>query len=484
MFNTLAKNRITTTATTLRCAVRHPVYGRKMLYWLLILALLPCLLVFRPALAADASIYAARVGLTEHYTRITLESNQRIQYELGMLDNPRRVFVDLVNISLNQVIKSLPDKVSSTDPFIAQIRFGQFKPHIVRLVFDLKTGVVPRAFTIKPKENHGYRLVLDIYHPDKAAIAEHENRIEAAHPAYHVDIDDDALGRHIASLLKKKPAHPGHQENSGNSGLKNHPKSFQVAKYHKPTPPRTIVIAIDPGHGGRDPGAVGKNGAREKDITLAISQKLKAVIDNEPTMRAVLTRSGDYYLPLKRRQAIARQHNADLFVSIHADGSPRPHAHGSSVYTLSEHGATSTTASWLAQKENSVDNNMIGGVNINEKPGDMQEIILDLSMSATINDSVKVAEMVLSKLGQINRLHKKTVEQAGFVVLKSPDIPSILVETAFITNPDEEKRLTNKDYQKKMASAIFNGIKSYFDTNPALARTDVARVRHMHKTHP
>ncbi|WP_090333197.1 N-acetylmuramoyl-L-alanine amidase [Nitrosomonas sp. Nm51] len=451
---------------------------RKVRQWpriLILPVLLLCLFTLnsKSALAAETIITSARMGLSDHYSRITLESHQPIQYELSMLKHPGRVVVDLINATLNQVIKAIPAKLDPANPFIEKIRFGQFKPHIVRLVFDLKVEVVPRTFILESDDQHGYRLVLDIYYPDKAAIAESATNNANITAAIQFEEDaEDRLGDLVASLLKKKPARPdGH-------GVNPLPKSYHVAQYHKPAPPRVIIVAVDPGHGGKDPGAVGGGGAREKDITLAISRKLKTVIDKEPHMRAILTRDGDFDLPLKRRQAIARKHNADLFISIHADGSPRPHAHGSSVYTLSEHGATSTTASWLAQKENSVDGNLIGGVDIAEKTGNMREIILDLSMSATIIDSVKVAEFVLNELGQINRLHKKTVEQAGFVVLKSPDIPSILVETAFITNPSEEKKLKNKSYQQKMAHAIFGGIKKYFESSPALtARTDVARAR-------
>ncbi|SET29188.1 N-acetylmuramoyl-L-alanine amidase [Nitrosomonas marina] len=446
---------------------------RQWSYSMILATLLICLTVFlfsKPAQAADIIINSARLALSDYYSRITLESDQPIQYELSMLEHPGRVVVDLENATLNRVIKDLPGKLDPADPFVERIRFGQFKPHVVRLVFDLKINVVPRTFILKPEGQHGYRLVLDIYYPDKAALA--ETSMGGTNPTFGLQDDtDDSLGELVASLVKKKPTGPD------NLSTAQPPRSFHVAQYHKPSPPRTIIVAIDPGHGGRDPGAVGDGGTREKDITLAISRKLKALIDREPYMRAILTRNDDFDLPLKRRQAIARKHNADLFVSIHADGSPRPHAHGSSVYTLSEHGATSTAASWLAQKENSVDSKLVGGVDITDKTGNMREIILDLSMSATINDSVKVAEFVLNELGQINRLHKKTVEQAGFVVLKSPDIPSILVETAFITNPSEEKKLRNKTYQKKMAHAIFGGIKKYFDTNPALAaRTDVARA--------
>jgi len=440
---------------------------------LFLFALLSHLFAFhsKPALAAETIITAARMGVAESYTRVTLESDQPIYYELSMLDNPGRVVIDLENVTLNQVIKSLPNKLDSANPFIEHIRFGRFKPHIIRLVFDLKIHVVPRAFVLEPIAPHGHRLVLDIYYPDKAAISENESNVqEFTSEIESAESLEDLLGDYIASLPKRKPVRLEHYS-------ADLPKSFYAAQYRKPRPPRIIIVAIDPGHGGKDPGAMGKKGTREKDITLAISRKLKKIIDQRPEMRAILTRSSDYDLPLKQRQAIARKHNADLFVSIHADGSPRQHAHGSSVYTLSENGATSTTASWLARKENNADHNLIGGVDITETTTDMREIILDLSMNATINDSVKVAELVLNALGQINRLHKKRVEQAGFVVLKSPDIPSILVETAFITNPNEEIKLKSKNYQEKFAHAIFSGIKKYFDTNPALARTDVARVK-------
>ncbi len=238
-----------------------------------------------------------------------------------------------------------------------------------------------------------------------------------------------------------------------------------------------IIVAIDPGHGGKDPGAVGYQGTHEKDVTLAIARKLKERIDKEPNMRAVLTRTGDYYISLPQRRINARRANADLFVSIHADANPKSHAHGSSVFTLSEHGATSTTASWLADKENSVDNDLMGGIDITSKSKDIKELLLDLSLNATINDSVKLAEHVLRQLGDINHLHKKGVEQAGFAVLKSPDIPSILVETAFLSNPKEEEKLRNNTYQNKMADAVFVGIKNYFASNPALTRAEIAQVK-------
>ncbi|MDC8446056.1 MAG: N-acetylmuramoyl-L-alanine amidase [Nitrosomonas sp.] len=504
--------------------------ARHMPYWTILLVCLLCILPFHgtaAAASAGTTISAARVGLTEDYTRITLESRRPIQHELSMLNNPGRVVVDLINIPLNDVIKSLPGKISPADPHIERIRYGQFQPHVIRVVLDLKADVVPRTSTIDPKNGHGYQLILDIYRPDKAAIVENNRKHQQkAPPAVRKTAGEaDALDHLVAALINHKssaqpslPPKPSRQQKQSGqppqaqqiqqtqqnhqpsqqsqqpsgaepgSIARNYPESYAAAQLRKPAQSRSqsrtqtpaaqriITIAIDPGHGGHDPGAIAKNGkgTKEKDITLAISRKLKSIIDKEPNMRAILTRNGDYYLNLNQRQAIARKHKADLFVSIHADGSEKVHPRGSSVYTLSEHGATSTTASWLAKQANQSGNHLIGGVDIASKSGDMREIILDLSMSATINDSVKLAELVLQEIGQINQLHKKTVEQAGFVVLKSPDIPSILVETAFITNPHEEQKLIDKTYQNKMANAIFSGIRNYFATNPALSRTDMA----------
>ncbi len=468
MFSTLARYKMTLKRFAFYRALNTTVLYRA---FLLALPILFCYLLTSPALASETHITAVRMGLAESYTRVTLESDRPIHYELSMLDNPGRVVVDLENVTMNHVIKGLPNKLDPANPLIEHIRFGRFKPHIIRLVFDLKMHVVPRAFVLEPIEQYGHRLVLDIYYPDKAAISENKSNAQKYATGMIMESGEaDRLEEFVASLPKRKPVHSEHD----NTSL---PKSYYAAQHRKPMPSRIIVVAIDPGHGGKDPGALGKHGTREKDVTLAISRKLKQIIDRQTYMRAILTRDADYDLHLKQRQAIARKHNADLFVSIHADGSPRRHAHGSSVYTLSENGATSTTASWLARKENSVDHDLVGGVDITEKTSDMREIILDLSMNATINDSVKVAELVLSSLGQINQLHKKSVEQAGFVVLKSPDIPSILVETAFITNPGEEKKLKNNTYQKEVAHAIFSGIKKYFDTNPALARANVAQAR-------
>jgi N-acetylmuramoyl-L-alanine amidase len=250
------------------------------------------------------------------------------------------------------------------------------------------------------------------------------------------------------------------------------PAQKPAARAPRPASERLITSAIDPGHGGEDPGARGRAGTLEKNITLSISQKLKERIENEPNMRAVLTRDGDFFIPLHMRVEKARRARADLFVSIHADAFIKPSANGSSVFALSERGATSVAARWLAKQENDAD--LIGGVNLGIKDPYLKQTLLDLSQTASINDSLKLGKAVLQEMGGINRLHKNYVEQAGFAVLKAPDIPSILIETAFISNPDEERKLRDPAYQNKMADAIFNGIKRYFSKNPPLAPAQVA----------
>ena len=235
---------------------------------------------------------------------------------------------------------------------------------------------------------------------------------------------------------------------------------------------RQIVIAIDAGHGGEDPGARGANGSHEKDVTLMIAKKLKEKIDSEPNMRGVLTRDSDFFIPLHGRVVKARNMQADLFVSIHADAFTNQLAKGSSVFALSERGATSASARYLAKKENESD--LIGGVSLDDKDPLLARTLLDLSQTATISDSLKLGKAVLTQIGAINTLHTSRVEQAAFAVLKSPDIPSILVETAFISNPEEERRLNDVEYQDKLVTSILTGIKKYFSTNPALAKTKVA----------
>ena len=405
------------------------------------------LLIFSSAAIAETTISAGRVWPAAEYTRITLESATPIQYSLSILKNPDRVVVDLEDIRFTPELENLPGKVGVNDPYIRALRIGRFKPGVLRLVLDLKTEVVPQAFELKPVANYGYRLVLDIY------------------PAIPPDPLMALLGGGAMTMPQtgdadtKSEARSQDRSNRGGEALGK----------AKPEVRRLIIIAIDPGHGGEDPGAISRSGTQEKDITLAIAQKLKGKIDKEPNMRAALTRDGDYFISLPMRLTKARQLNADLFVSVHADAFIKPHARGSSVFALSERGATSAAARWLAKKENDAD--LIGGVNLNGKDHYLKQTLLDLSQTATINDSLKLGREVLAEIGDINHLHKNEVEQAGFAVLKSPDIPSILVETAFISNPDEEKKLRDTTYQDKMAEAMLAGIKRYFANNPPLARS-------------
>lgn len=386
--------------------------------------------------ANASSILAVRVWPASEYTRITLEYRQPLSFSHFVLSHPERLVVDLQGVELNAVLESLPDKIAADDPYIKLIRAGRFKPGVVRLVVELKTQVKPEVFTVLPVGDYGNRLVLDLYPPEPVdpllALLEKANSGQL--PREQVTPDEPAAG----------PAR------------------------EKPPVTRLLTIVLDPGHGGEDPGAVGRSGSYEKNVTLSVARRLKAKIDAEPNMRSLLTRDGDYFVPLRSRVAKARRVQADLFVSIHADAFVKPHARGSSVFVLSESGASSSAARWLAQRENAAD--LVGGVNLGNKDPYLARTLLDLSQTATINDSVKLAKAVLGELGNINTLHKAQVEQAGFAVLKAPDIPSILVETAFISNPEEEKRLNDQAYQDKMAVAILKGIKAYLSKNPPLGK--------------
>ena len=395
-------------------------------------------------------INSARIWPSEEYTRLTLESASAIRYTLTTVKDPDRVVVDLEDVSLTPELKKLIDKIDPADPHIHAVRFGRFKPDILRLVLDLKTEVEPQAFVIQPVGTYGHRLVLDIYPaiPPDPLMAFLNNKDKAGYMLR----DEPHIGSNVSSRTEIETA-----------------RSSEAARKNRPEMIRLITVVIDPGHGGEDPGAISRRGTREKNITLAIARKLKEKIDRQPNMRAALTRDGDYYISLSQRLVKARKLNADLFVSVHADAFNKPHARGSSVFALSERGATSAAAGWLARKENEAD--LVGGVNLNIQDPILKQTLLDLSQTATINDSLKLGKAVLSKIGSINHLHKAEVEQAGFAVLKSPDIPSILVETAFISNPDEERRLRDHHYQDKLASAILEGIKHYFADNPPLARS-------------
>ncbi len=458
---------------------------------LTMLVVLLLLAVLSKNVLAETTISAARVWSGTEYTRFTLESTSKIQYSLIMLDNPGRVVVDIEDATPTPALKRLAKKIKANDALIKTMRIGQFTPHTLRLVFDLKAAVVPQAFTLEPINNFDHRLVLDIYPADKAANIDSIEKLLASLLELESEPDNS---KYLSNLELESEPEPESSKYLSNLELESEPENSKylsnnvkqqqvllVARTIKPMAPiipltpRVIIVAIDAGHGGEDPGAIGYNGTHEKDITLAIAKKLKIKIDQEPNMRGVLIRDGDHSMSLSIRRAKARRLKADLFVSVHADAAKRRGAHGSSVYTLSQHGATSTAADWLAKKENSADRKLTNGIDISAISTDIKEVLIDLSLSATTNDSVKLAQHVLDELGSINHLHKDEVEQAGFAVLKSPDIPSILVETAFLSNPGDERKLITKIYQNKMANAMFLGIKRYFAAGPALSRTSIAQ---------
>ena len=419
--------------------------------WLLVGWVAPAASQSPPQTATQ--ITTARVWPSPDYTRVTLETQAPVQYTVMSVKDPERLVLDLEGVDITAVLTGLNEKVGANDPYIKGVRIGRFRPGVTRVVFDLRSEVRPQAFTLAPIAEYGHRLVLDLY---------------PLVPADPLLAFLDKLEAQRAALAA--PAPPAEEMPPAASTPAETPAPAPAARPapKRPATERLIIVAVDAGHGGEDPGASGRGGTREKHVTLAIAKMLKARIDQEPNMRAFLTRDGDYYIPLHMRVSKARRVKADLFVSIHADAFIRPHARGSSVFALSESGATSAAAGWLAKRENDAD--LIGGVNLDVKDPYLKQTLLDLSQTATINDSLKLAKAVLSEIGEINTLHKPNVEQAGFAVLKAPDIPSILVETAFISNPEEEKRLKSAAYQAQMAEAVFQGIRNYFSKNPPLAR--------------
>jgi len=431
------------------------------------------LLVVNAAYAA-ATVTAARVWPAAEYTRITLETSSPVRFSQSIVKDPERLVLDLEGIEPNAVLTNLSAMIGEADPYIKLVRVGRFKPGVVRVVLDLKTEVKPSVFILAPIGEYGHRLVVDVYpaqslDPLMALVDSPRQAAEGGMEGLGSDKVADVATAEMP-VFKADPVEPNATKAETGSIAE---KLFKPGK-RKPELQvmRLVTIAIDAGHGGEDPGALGARGSHEKDVTLAIAKRLKAVVDEEPNMRGVLIRDGDYFIPLNGRVVKARKVNADLFVSIHADAFIRPDARGSSVFALSERGATSAAARWLAKKENDAD--LIGGVNLDVKDPYLARTLLDLSQTATINDSLKLGKAVLNELGGINSLHKSAVEQAGFAVLKSPDIPSILVETAFISNPEEESRLTDDAYQEKMARAIFSGIKRYLAKNPPLAKSRLA----------
>jgi len=417
-----------------------------------------------------AKLIGVRIWPSEDYTRVTIESDHVLFINHQLLTGPDRLVVDIDGLELNPTLRDLVAKVKPNDPYVAQIRVGQFQPTVVRLVFDLKESVKPQLFTLEPVAEYQYRLIFDLYPsnpPDPLMqlvkeSAKKERLLSEANakgsPVDQVAAEEDP----IAAFAKR--AHSAKDQKAIAPDTKHiSPGNPQRIPFRQ-----MVTIALDPGHGGEDPGAIGARGSYEKNIVLAIAKRLKNKIDQEESMRPFLTREGDYFIPLHRRVFKAQQVKADLFISIHADAFIQPHAKGASVFALSQQGATSSTARWLANKENASD--LIGGMNIKIKDREVAHLLLDMSTTAQINDSLKVGNSVLRNIGHFAPLHKNKVEQAGFAVLRAPDIPSILVETAFISNPQEEKRLNDEEYQDRIAQAILKGIKDYFSQNPPIAR--------------
>ncbi len=444
--------------------------------------------LWAPAAMAGTHIHAVRLWPAEEYTRVTFESKTKIRSNLFSVENPDRLVLDLEGVELSAPLETMARSVKPDDPYIKGIRIGRFKPGILRVVFDLKTRVKGSSSLLKPVAEYGYRLVLDIYPETPVdplmALLEHHQAGAAAAPAMSPEV---VVPKERAP---KEAGAPVPSSESPNIPLEAPvaaaptlpavtaavpaPPVGVVAAPAKPKGSQRILIAVDAGHGGEDPGAHGRGGTYEKRVTLSIARRLKAQIDAQPNLRAVLIRDGDYFIPLQGRTAKARQLHADLFVSIHADAFINSDARGSSVFALSEKGATSVAARWIAKRENDAD--LIGGININAHETYLAQTLFDLSQTATINDSVKIARAVLGELSHVNALHKGEVEQAGFAVLKSPDIPSILVETAFITNPDEERRLNDTQYQDRLAEAILSGLQRYLAANPPLNKSRTVRT--------
>ena len=477
------------------------------------------LLLGAQQIARGASIVAVRVWPAQDYSRVTIESDTKLVTKHTFVETPPRLAVDIEGIDLNPQLKELVAKVRADDPNIAGIRVGQNSPGVVRMVVDLKHAARPQVFTLSPVAAYKHRLVFDLYpaeerDPLEALIAERLNDPKATVAAAPAPIDKpggaaqnngDPLGDLIAQRNEKPlqdrpqvavapPPAPLPQP-LPTPAIVPAPSPVVIAAAPppapvpappapRPAPPpppkvaaratdRLIIVALDPGHGGEDPGAIGPNGTREKDVVLRIAHLLRdringATIGGNP-MRAFLTRDADYFVPLGTRVEKARRVQADLFVSIHADAFTTPAASGASVFALSQRGASSTAARWLANKENESD--LIGGMNVTSQDQHVQRMLLDMSTTAQINDSLKLGSSLLGEIGGFAKLHKPRVEQAGFAVLKAPDIPSVLVETAFISNPDEEAKLRSSAYQNQLADALLRGITRYFAKNPPLARS-------------
>ncbi len=487
---------------TAQCSGHLRVERRRFLQWLsapAILALLPNSTVW----AASVRLAAARLWPSNEYTRLTLETNEGIRHRLRLLKNPDRLVIDLDNFTMNPELQKLAQRVSrGHDRYLKNIRFGTPEAGNLRMVLDLSEAIQPQVFTLKPIADYRYRLVIDLYPlvPYDPLL----NIVEQEALRFNVDSSAKTLPRpadtplqsptlsskttmpqerpeayqgDLLSLIPKENLENNESKKEGIKKSEHISKPTSTAKLtinNESSSPGLkrdsgkMMIAIDPGHGGEDPGAIGQQQTYEKNITLAVGLKLRSALENRPNIRTIMTRDGDYFVPLQQRVQKARRAKADLFISIHADAFTKPSVKGSSIFILSEHGASSAAARFLAQKENEAD--LIGGL----RPSSLQDVtiarlLLDMSHTATINDSLKLAQAVLKEMGEINTLHSPRVEQAGFAVLKAPDIPSILIETAFISNPEEEQKLRDERHQHKIALAITEGVQAYAAKNPRLA---------------
>ena len=465
-------------------------------------------------LAFAAAIVAVRVWPAADYSRVTIESDQPLSARQFIALDPPRLVIDIDQLDLSPALRELVGKVQPGDPFIAGVRIGQNQPRVVRLVIDLKQPVVPQQFTLAPVAAYQHRLVFDLYptearDPLLALIREREAAASQAAQTLQ-----DTLGEFIGRIgqpgttalpmpmpmpmpmpvpvpvplpiplpIPPGAVMPAAPLLAGRAGPPAIPApGAQPPPMSTPAPlpdampadeqrliDRLVIVAIDPGHGGEDPGAIGPSGLREKDVVLAVALQLRDRINSVPGMRAMLTRDADFFVPLHERVRKARRVQADLFVSIHADAFFTPQARGASVFALSANGASSAAARWMANKENAAD--AVGGLNtIAVKDNQVLRAMLDMSTAAQIKDSLQIGREVLDRIGKVGALHKRSVEQAAFAVLKAPDIPSILVETAFISNPEEEALLRDPAYQQRLVEALHTGIRRYFARNPPLAR--------------
>ena len=442
------------------------------------------LLIGAPLLAHAGRVVSVRIWPAQDYTRLTIESDGELKARKTVSDKPTRLVVDIEGIDLVEGMRELVGKLKADDPHIAALRVSAIDAHSARLSIDLKQPIKPQVFNLPPVAAYGPRLVVDLYpeqaeDPFEELIRQHSKAVDdsAARAAALLGAElreaqsspsDDPLGELIAQRQQAAaPKKPGSQ--SGKPADR------------KPVVPggqdeRLIIVALDPGHGGEDPGAIGPGGTQEKDVVLKIAHKLRERINrtlvNGNPMRVYMTRDADFFVPLGTRVQKAQRIRADLFISLHADAFMSPQPQGASVFALSTKGASSATARWMAKKENAAD--LIGGINVKVKDASLQRMLLDMSTTAQIKDSLKLGSAMLGEVGRVGKLHKARVEQAGFAVLKAPDIPSVLVETAFISNPDEETRLRSEDYQNRLADALLKGIVRYFSANPPLARKQQA----------